>query len=278
MTRERRKGVKPRAPIGKRRFAGAPAGLIMPGMKNRGPAIGVALFRARDDGARSGAHLRRLGFRPAFLPVIEVAQLCTKVTSGRYDAVIATSARAFLGAAPIETASPLYAVGARTGRAAEARGWRLAAPPSPNAGRLGETLRRELPEGASVLYLAGRDRKPTLEAALGEFCALEVVETYAAEARASWRPAEIRAFASCAAALHYSRRSATLAAGLADRSGMARNFFALRHICLSEDVAEPVRAIGAPFVAVAERPEEAALFAALSEAAAVFPSDGCSRI
>ena len=111
-----------------------------------------------------------------------------------------------------EAASPLYVVGARTARAAEARGWRLAAPPAPDAARLAETLRRELPPGASVLYLAGRDRKPALEAALGGFCALEVAEAYVAEARASWRPPEIRALASCAAALHYSRRSAVLAA------------------------------------------------------------------
>ena len=49
--------------------------------------------------------------------------------------------------------------------------------------------------GANALYLAGRDRKGTLEAALGAICALEVVEAYAAEARRGWRPDEVRALA-----------------------------------------------------------------------------------
>lgn len=247
-------------------------------MQKRGPAVRVALFRARDDGVRSGARLRRLGFAVACLPVIEIAPVRVKTASDRYDAVVVSSAKAFIGEAPLKAASPLYAVGAETARAAEARGWRLAAPPAPDAARLITTLRRELCPGARVLYLAGRDRKPTLEDALGRFCALEVVEAYAAVARPEWRPEEIRALPSCAAALHYSQRSAALAAQLAEKSGLAQHFLALRHICLSDDVAERLRAIDAHCVFVAERPDEAALFAALSEAAPVFPSDGASRI
>ena len=278
MTRERRKGVKLRAPIGKRLLARPLAEPIMPTMKKQGAEVRVALFRARDDGARSRARLRRLGFGVASLPVIEIAPMRVKTASERYDAVVASSAKAFIGEAPLKAASPLYAVGARTARAAEARGWRLSAPPAPDAARLVETLRHALRLGAKVLYLAGRDRNPTLEAALDSFCVLEVVEAYAAEARDSWRPAEIRALASCAAALHYSRRSAALAARLAERSGLAQHFLALRHVCLSDNVAEPLRAIEAPCVLVAERPDEAALFAALSEAESVFASDRASRI
>ena len=247
-------------------------------MKDRKPALRVALFRAGGDGARSGTKLRRLGFSVACLPVVEIAPMQVKPARKRYDAIVATSAKAFIGQATLEAAAPLYVVGARTARAAEVHGWPLAAPPAPDAAQLIETLRRELPPAASVLYLAGRDRKPALEAALDGFCALEVAEAYAAEARDSWRPSEIRALSSCSAALHYSRRSAALAARLAENSGQAEHFLALRHICLSEDVAEPLHAIGAPSVVVSERPDEVALFAALSEAAAIFPSDGASRI
>lgn len=99
-----------------------------------------------------------------------------------------------------------------------------------------------------------------------------------AEARVSWRPAEARALTSCAAALHYSARSATLAARLAEKSGLAECFLALRHVCLSYEVAEPLRAIDAPAVIVARSPDEAALFAALRDAVVVFPSHGVSRI
>jgi uroporphyrinogen-III synthase len=273
-----RKGVKLCAPIGKRRLAGPLADPIMLAMKKQGAAVRVALFRARDDGARSGARLRRLGFMIALLPVIEIAPMRVKTASERYDAVVASSAKAFIGESPVEAASPLYAAGARTARAAEARGWRLAAPPAPDAARLVETLKRELPLGARILYLAGRDRNPTLEAALGGFCALEVVEAYAAAARESWHPDEIRTLAASSAALHYSRRSVALAARLAEKSGLAQHFLALRHVCLSDDVAEPLRAIDAPCIVVADRPNEAALFAALSETGSVFASDRGSLI
>jgi uroporphyrinogen-III synthase len=248
-------------------------------MENRGVrAPKIALFRARADAARSAARLRRLGFAVACLPVIEIAPLSFTPKRTRYDAVVATSANAFLGEPPVVASSPLYVVGARTARAAEARGWRMAAPPAADAERLVETLKRRIAPGANLLYLAGRDRKPSLEAALDGFCALEVVEAYAAEARKAWRPVEARALASSVVALHYSRRSAALAAQLAESAGAAAHFASMRHVCLSNDVAEPLRAIGAAQVLVADQPKESALFATLSEASSIFPSDRASRI
>src|ERR1700690_2957050 len=93
----------------------------------------IELFRAREDAAGSAARLRRLGVAVANLPVIEIAPLPFAPAKTRYDAVIATSAKAFLSNAPVERASPLFVVGARTARAAESHGWRLAAPPAPDA-------------------------------------------------------------------------------------------------------------------------------------------------
>ena len=160
----------------------------------------------------------------------------------------------------------------------EARGWRLAAPPARRAHELIERLKSALRSSASVLYLAGRDRKDAIEAALSGTFALEVVEAYAAEARLSWRPREARALASCVAALHYSRRSAALAGELAKVSGEAERFLGLRHFCLSGDVAEPLKALGAARIAVAETPDEAGLFRVLSRDLSGFPSLGTSRI
>lgn len=251
----------------------------MHGMANQGgAATRVALFRAREDAGPSAARLRRLGLSVACLPVTRISPLPFAPSRATYDAVVATSARAFLRQAPMEMSSPLYVVGGRTARAAEARGWRIAAAPEPDVERLVETLRRDIRSDAKVLYLAGRDRKPALETALNAFCALEVVEAYAAEARAAWRPAEAKALASCAVALHYSRRSAGLAASLAERAGASAHFAGMRHACLSEHVAAPLRAIGADKIIVAERPDEAALFAILCGAQPVFHSRGASRI
>jgi uroporphyrinogen-III synthase len=238
----------------------------------------VALFRARRDAAVSAARLRRLGFSVVCLPAIEIRPRAIRPGRSRYDAVVASSGAAFLGEGPSDTSSPLIVVGARTGRAAKARGWRLAFPPAPDAARLTEILKSALKPGASVLYLAGRDRKDTIEAALETAFALEVVEVYAAEPREAWRPAEARALASCAAALHYSRRSAGLAAALAKGSGAESHFLELMHVCLSRDVAEPLEAAGAARIATAETPDEAGLFRALCGRLCGFPSIGASRI
>jgi uroporphyrinogen-III synthase len=238
----------------------------------------AALFRARPDAMATAARLRRFGFYVACLPAIEIKALPVRPSRSRYDAVVATSGKAFLGDGLSDTSSPLYVVGARTGRAAKARGWRLAAPPAADAAKLTETLMGALGSDASVLYLAGRDRKGTIEAGLANAFALEIVEAYAAEAREAWRPAETRALASCVAALHYSRRSAALAAALAKVSGAEARFLELTHVCLSGDVAEPLEAAGAALIAVAETADEAGLFRALCRGLGGFPSLGASRI
>ena len=246
--------------------------------KQREPRPQVALFRVRKDANASAAGLRRLGFSVACLPVIEIRTRPVRPQRAHYDAVIATSDKAFHADGPCDTSSPLYVVGARTGRAAEARGWRLALPPARDADELTKTLAGALKPKGSVLYLAGRDRKEVIEAALSRACAVEVVEAYAAEARAAWRPTEARALASCVAALHYSRRSAGLAATLARAAGAEAPFLELKHVCLSRDVAEPLQAIGASRIAIAETPDETGLFRSLRREFRGFASVGSSRI
>ena len=112
----------------------------------------------------------------------------------------------------------------------EARGWRLASPPAREADELITMLTGVLKPGTSVLYLAGRDRKEVIEAALAEKFELEVAETYAAEAREAWRRRKRGIYRICVAALHYSRRSAGLAAALAKTAGVEACFLKLKHV------------------------------------------------
>ena len=149
---------------------------------------------------------------------------------------------------------------------------------SADANRLVNLLIAALKPQASVLYLAGRDRKEAVVEALAETFELEVIEAYAAEAREAWTASEAQALASCVAALHYSRRSAALAADLAKTAGVADGFRKLKHVCMSRDVAEPLQAIGAIGVAIAEAPNEAGLFRTLREEFSGFPSLRPSRI
>ncbi len=146
--------------------------------------------------------------------------------------------------------------------------------PAADVAALAERLAQTLPKAARLVYLAGRDRKPTLEVALAEAgFATQPVELYAAEAREAWSAGEARGVASCAAALHYSRRTATLALALAARAGISERFRAIVHVCLSAEVAGPLAADGAGRVAVAEAPDEARLLAALDGALAASPKD-----
>ena len=163
-------------------------------------------------------------------------------------------------------------------RAAEARGWRLALPPARDADELLTTLAAALkPERQRALPRRARPQGGHRGCAVWRFW-LEVVEAYAAEAREAWRPAEARALASCVAALHYSRRSAELAAALAKAAGVEACFLKLNHVCISRDVAEPLQALGATRVAIAETPDEAGLFRRLRQELGGFPSLGPSRI
>ncbi len=247
-------------------------------MNPNGERSRVALFRERNDAHASAARLRKLGYSVACLPVIGIRTSPVRPQRSSYDAAVATSDKAFHADAPKGASAPLYVVGARTGRAAKARGWRLAAPPASKANELLITLIRALKPQAHVLYLAGRDRKEGIEATLAERFELEVVEAYVAEARGAWLPAEADSLKSCAAALHYSRRSAGLAATLAKTAGAGEFFLKLMHVCISSDAAEPLQGIGAAHVAIAETPDEAGLFRKLRQELSGFPSLQPSRI
>ena len=142
-----------------------------------------------------------------------------------------------------------------------------------DAGALAERLIASLAPGARLLYLAGRDRKPGLETALATAGhRLVAVALYQAEAREAWSASEAEAIMGCAAALHYSRRSAALAVALAERAGIAEGFKAMAHVCLSPAVAAPLAAVGASQIFAADAPNEARLIAALEQALAA-PAD-----
>ncbi len=126
--------------------------------------------------------------------------------------------------------------------------------------------------------MPGAIARTVIETALSDAFGVEIVEAYAAEAREAWRPAEARSLASCVAALHYSRRSAELAAALAKAAGAEACFLKLNHVCISRDVAEPLQALGASRIAIAETPDEAGLFRRLRQELGGFPSLGSSRI
>ncbi len=227
----------------------------------------VALFRAREDAVASSEALAARGVAAALAPVVEILATGAAPPAGPFDFAIAASAKAIRFATPDILAAagglPLYAVGERTATAARLAGLAAQTPVAAEVAALLPTLAAL---SGRALLLAGEDRKPEIEATLAGRVA--VVTVYEARARAGWDEAEAQAVAAAAAALHYSERSAGLAAELAETAGLAAAFRRLPHICLSRQVAAPLAAFGASRVLWPRAPSEEALFDTLKSALA----------
>jgi uroporphyrinogen-III synthase len=200
--------------------------------------------------------------------VIEIVATQAVIPNGRFDAIIATSAHAFTSSARLLAKISLYAVGERTREAARRVGWVAPIHLKENARALIALLHTDLAQGQRVLYLAGCDRKPDIEAAAQEIgLALATVETYAAheilhlteEAEHALRAGEVDAV------LHYSRRSAELFIAMTGRARLWTQVAQPRHYALSSDVADALAAHGLRAF-IAKEPNEDHLLALFNEA------------
>ena len=221
----------------------------------------ILVTRPLREGQATARRLRAMGHTPMLAPLLAIAGLEADLPPGPFDALLATSANAFLAPKP-QTGVVLHVAGARTARAAQAAGWPAPAAIAPDARALVAALLRAYPAGASFLYLAGRDRKSDVETLLrAAGHAVSVAETYAAEAASAFPPPVRAALAdgTLHAALHYSRRSAAMFIALAQASGLAAQAAALLHLCLSHDVAAPLARLGATRILCATAPDEASL-------------------
>jgi uroporphyrinogen-III synthase len=114
---------------------------------------------------------------------------------------------------------------------------------------------------APLLYFAGEDRAADL---VGDLAASGIVAEMRVVYRAATAPfpdALVAALESgdVQAAVHFSKRSAENYLAGAVEADIAEAALKVRHYCLSAQVAAPLQAAGAKRVAVAPRPEEAAL-------------------
>jgi uroporphyrinogen-III synthase len=195
--------------------------------------------------------LRARGHDVFVSPVLEVMPTGVPLPKGPFVAVLATSAQAINALAEAQARSlrttPLYVVGARTAAAAQARGLRNPEVVAEDGARLAASLREAGLSSRNVLYLAGRDRKPTLEDACAKLdCQVEVAVVYEARPVASLTPEAVAGLrdGSIDAVLHYSRRSAMLTLGLVRKAGLMSGFARARHLCLSKDIATPLSEAG----------------------------------
>ncbi len=229
----------------------------------------VLVLRAPEDARRTAQKLAGMGFASVLSPVLEIVATGAKAPAEDFDAVIVTSAKALQHGDPSESLRrlPLFAVGARTAAQAERRGWRVAGVAPESAALFPLILERSPPRGRRLLYLAGRQRRETLETALRE-AGREVyaLETYEARESAALTrdAAEALAAGEISAALHFSPRSAEIFVRLAERENLLVAARALAHFALSPETAAALIACDTPTVRIAESPDEDALLEQLA--------------
>jgi uroporphyrinogen-III synthase len=227
----------------------------------------VVVTRPQPQGERTAAVLAERGHDVWEVPLMTVEPVAADL-SGDWSAVIVTSANApgAIAGNPARGALlnlPLYAAGRRSAEAAREAGFANVTSADGDAGDL-VRLVRERHAGAKVplLYLAGENRAADL---VGDLA----VHGIAAEMRVVYRAvtspfpdelvAALEAGGDVQAVLHFSRRSAENYVAGARNAGVGEQAMDVRHYCLSEQVAAPLREAGAGRVVVAPRPEEAAL-------------------
>ena len=230
----------------------------------------LLVTRAAIEASRTRAALEAHGHIVIVSPLTEIVGTGAVWPGGIVDALVATSAQAFTnppGMSDEQRATlPLFVVGQRTLDAA--RGGRHAGPATcaADVAELVALLGAASGPPMRFVYWAGRDRKPDLEAALAEQGhRLDVVEAYVARATAGLNSDAVAALraGTIDAVLHFSRRGATLF--LEACRAATLDVQASPHLCLSADVALPLREAGCQGVKTAKAPNEAALFSLLDE-------------
>ena len=226
----------------------------------------VVITRPQPAAERTAEALAARGHDVWVVPLMQVEPADADL-SGDWGGVIVTSANAPAAIAGNPEregllALPLLAVGQRSAEAARAAGFTEV---TSAGGDVRDLLRalttRRLDKVAPLLYLAGEDRAADLIAELAAHgIAAEMRIVYRA-ATAPFPPELVAALEAgdVQAVLHFSKRSAENYVAGARAAAIAEQALSVRHYCLSAQVAAPLQAAGAKRVAVAPRPEEAAL-------------------
>jgi uroporphyrinogen-III synthase len=215
----------------------------------------LVVTRPQFDGERTAAALRAAGHEVLLAPLMRVEPVDADL-SGDWGAVVVTSANA------------PAAIGRRSADAARQAGFADVTSAGGDVRDLVQLIAEQHADAkAPLLYLAGEDRAADL---IGELA----VHGVAAEMRIVYRavtapfpPELIDAFKAQAVdgVMHFSKRSADNFVSGAVDAGLADAALAVRHYCLSEQVAGPLAAAGAARIAIAARPQEAALIELLQQ-------------
>lgn len=224
----------------------------------------LLITRPEPDATATAERLIGLGYECLSLPATEIVATGNAIPSDKVAALLATSANAFRTMTRADIAqlnsTPLHCVGEKTAKIAREMGFLSVHVAGGSGTKLVSDIKAHYPLHARFIYLTGSPRKPTVETEL-KAAGYQVtsVELYQAQAVSAWPGPMIRSLAGIDAALHFSRASVETLLVLAERSGLLAQLKHLRHFCLSDDVAQPLRALGCLRVAIAAQANEKSL-------------------
>jgi uroporphyrinogen-III synthase len=229
----------------------------------------VLVTRPLPEGERTAATLRAKGHDVLLAPLMQVRPIPAAL-AGNWSAIVITSANALRVLTKDQLAPllklPLYAVGDRSAEAARNAGFREVRSAQGDAAALTRLIDEcYANENAPHLYLAGVDRAADIVGALAaKGIKVTTVEVYRTMS-IGFPPDLLTAIEQdrLDAVLHFSRRNAENFIIGAKTAGLAAKALALKQLCLSAQVAEPLTLAGAQDVVIARRPDEASLLALL---------------
>lgn len=228
----------------------------------------VLVTRPHRQALATARRLAEAGHEVILAPLLEVVPTGAEPPPGVVDALVVTSQNA-VPALAVERARfdgrPIFAVGAKTGRALVDAGFTDVHVGPSDGAALAELVARSLKSGAALLHAAGLDRTAEPDDSLrrGGF-AVTVWEVYRAETVAVLADAAETALraGSVDAVLHYSVRSARAFVRLCGAKALPLDGFL--NVCLSDAVAAALAGQSGIRPAVAAVPTEAGLLAALA--------------
>ena len=244
----------------------------------------LLLTRPRPEAERTAAALRAIGHEPVFAPVLEIETIPdASIGPGPFAAVLLTSGNAARALAEHPDRDRLvaldcFAVGSQTAAAARLAGFANVYSAGGDGGDLarligkhrageGQARERQAGGGDPLLYLAGDDRARDMAAELAPYgLRLEIVVIYRAVAATTFAPDVAAALKAgdVDGVLHYSRRSTAIFIECVRAAGAEAAAAQLTHVCLSARASEPLAAINAKSILVAQQMDESAMLALVS--------------
>lgn len=232
-----------------------------------------------------GAHqtarrLEALGHQVLVSPMLVIEETAAPLPEGPFDALAFTSVNGvkalakrvcgppFQAFLPMLLQVPAFAVGSRTAKEARERGFMAVTDCAGDASALAGRLAAALPPGARILHAAGEERAAELSDLLvGRDMEVVLAVLYRTVPAPALIPEAHGALVEgrLDGVLHFSPRTARALLGWASEIGLLKTLIPLRHFCLSEAVAGPLRGEGLACV-IAARPDEEALLACLANA------------